>query len=57
MTTEEASSRGAFGAPTMFFNDDKGEEEMFWGSDRFDMIAAIFGKQWMGPNPERTKKI
>jgi len=55
--TEEAGERGAFGAPTMFFQDNHGgEEEMFWGSDRFDMIAAIYGKKWLGPNPDRAAK-
>ncbi len=32
--TEEAISRGAFGAPTFFIDDD-----MFFGNDRFDFIA------------------
>jgi len=33
--TEEAISRGAFGAPTMFVNG-----EMYFGNDRFDFIRA-----------------
>ena len=35
-TTEEAVSRGAFGAPTMFIGD-----EMFFGQDRLDFIEEI----------------
>jgi 2-hydroxychromene-2-carboxylate isomerase len=31
--TEEAVSRGAFGAPTLFVG-----EEMFWGNDRLDFV-------------------
>ena len=31
--TDEASERGAFGAPTFFI-----EDEMFWGNDRFEFI-------------------
>ena len=33
--TEEAVARGAFGAPTFFVGD-----EMFWGQDRMDAVAA-----------------
>jgi 2-hydroxychromene-2-carboxylate isomerase len=34
--TEHAVARGAFGAPTMFMND-----EMFFGQDRLDFIEAV----------------
>merc|ERR1711936_1203672 len=52
MVTEEAVDRGAFGSPTMFCYQQQGENEaMFWGSDRFEMIAYFYGKQWLGPNP------
>lgn len=51
-TTEEAVERGCFGVPTLFFS--KGEhEEMFWGTDRFDMAAFLFNKEWKGPNPNQ----
>jgi len=33
--TEEAVARGVFGAPTFFVG-----EEMFWGQDRLDFVAA-----------------
>ena len=33
--TEEAVARGVFGAPTFFVGDD-----MFWGQDRLDFVAA-----------------
>eukprot|EP00092_Neocalanus_flemingeri_P034662 GFUD01037709.1.p1 GENE.GFUD01037709.1~~GFUD01037709.1.p1 ORF type:complete len:260 (+),score=75.68 GFUD01037709.1:62-841(+) len=49
--TEEAVERGAFGAPTMFWHENGENEQMFWGSDRFEMIAQIHGKEWLGPNP------
>jgi len=39
--TEEAVDRGAFGAPTMYFNQEGKEEEMFWGSDRFPSIQLF----------------
>jgi 2-hydroxychromene-2-carboxylate isomerase len=37
--TEEAVARGVFGAPTFFVGD-----EMFWGQDRLDFVAAALGK-------------
>ena len=51
--TEEAVERGAFGAPTMFFHEDGENEEMFWGSDRFEMVAQIYNKEWIGPDPRK----
>ena len=54
--TEEAAERGAFGAPTMFFCQGGAGpvegEQMFWGSDRFEMVAAIFKLPWLGPDPD-----
>jgi len=49
--TTEAVERGVFGAPSMFFHESGEKEEMFWGSDRFEMVASIFGKEWLGPDP------
>jgi 2-hydroxychromene-2-carboxylate isomerase len=37
--TEEAVARGVFGAPTFFVG-----EEMFWGQDRLDFVAAALAK-------------
>eukprot|EP00090_Calanus_glacialis_P047371 TRINITY_DN9803_c0_g1_i4.p2 TRINITY_DN9803_c0_g1~~TRINITY_DN9803_c0_g1_i4.p2 ORF type:complete len:110 (-),score=44.52 TRINITY_DN9803_c0_g1_i4:24-353(-) len=51
--TEEAVERGAFGAPTMFFHQDGENEQMFWGSDRFEMVAQIYNKEWIGPDPSK----
>ena len=36
--TNEAETRGVFGAPTMYVGD-----EMFFGNDRFDFIRASLG--------------
>ena len=52
--TQEAVDRGAFGAPTMFFHEKGENEQMFWGSDRFEMVASIFEKQWHGPDPSNN---
>lgn len=37
--TEEAVSRGAFGAPTMFVGD-----QMFWGNDRLDFVEQALAE-------------
>lgn len=34
--TDEAIARGVFGAPTFFIG-----ERMFWGNDRFELMAAV----------------
>jgi 2-hydroxychromene-2-carboxylate isomerase len=36
--TDEAASRGVFGAPTMYVGN-----EMFFGNDRFDFVRASLG--------------
>lgn len=38
--TDEAVSRGAFGAPTLFVGDD-----MFWGQDRLDFVEEALNEQ------------
>lgn len=48
--TDEAVARGAFGFPAIFAVVD-GEEQMFFGSDRFDILANELGLPWHGPNP------
>lgn len=48
--TDEAVERGAFGFPAMFTTVD-GEEQLFFGSDRFDILAHELGLAWHGPNP------
>lgn len=54
--TAEAVERGAFGAPTMFFSQQGEREHMFWGSDRFEMVAFLYNKQWLGPDPDRSSQ-
>lgn len=43
--TELAIERGAFGAPTLFVIQGD-SEEMFFGSDRFHLIASLLGQPW-----------
>jgi len=52
--TDEAVERGAFGSPTLYFSEESGNnEQMFWGSDRFEMVAAVYSRPWHGPNPSK----
>lgn len=44
--TEIALERGAFGSPTIIVNG-----KLFFGSDRFDLIAHELRQKWMGPTP------
>lgn len=58
--TAEAVERGAFGAPTMFITPDTKDgdvaPEMFFGSDRFELIASMFNLPWHGPRgPPKSK--
>jgi glutathione S-transferase kappa 1 len=48
--TAKAVEMGAFGAPTFFIETPQGNE-MFFGSDRFHLVASMLGKQWLGPLP------
>ena len=48
-TTEEAIERGAFGAPTWFVHCDGKDTNIFFGSDRFEMMASMYDLPWYGP--------
>ncbi len=45
--TEEAIAKGAFGAPFFLITNQAGKEEMFFGSDRMEHIAAFLGKPYI----------
>lgn len=49
LVTQTAIDKGAFGAPTFFVETPEGEE-MFFGSDRFHLVAQLLGFKWSGPN-------
>ncbi len=56
--TQEALASGAFGAPTMIVKKLDGSNkkpEMFFGSDRFDHIAAYLNVPFLGNNPQPSK--
>lgn len=48
-TSDAVDVYGAFGAPTIVAHVPGGKPEMFFGSDRFEQIACVLGKQWHGP--------
>jgi 2-hydroxychromene-2-carboxylate isomerase len=49
--TEEARSRGVFGAPTFFAEDG----EMFWGNDRLEQALAWAAGERSAAPPERSR--
>jgi len=50
-TTQEAVELGAFGAPAIIVHTETGPE-MFFGSDRFPLIAELLKETWKGPLPD-----
>ncbi|XP_026226427.1 glutathione S-transferase kappa 1-like [Anabas testudineus] len=52
-TTQEALDYGAFGLPMMVCHVN-GKKEMFFGSDRFELMAHCIGEKWLGPEPEKS---
>nr|QST14953.1 GSTkappa1 protein [Diaphanosoma celebensis] len=55
-TTEEAVEYGAFGAPTIIVHTKSGPE-LFFGCDRFPLIAMALNEQWKGPLPGVVSKL
>jgi len=50
VTKRCAEEKGMFGSPTLVVKRGKdGEEGMFWGSDRFEQLAAWLGVPYRGP--------
>lgn len=61
LSTEEAVSRGAYGAPAIFLHPPEGTVEnsskpiLFMGSDRFYLICSVIGVPWNGPKGQMSK--
>lgn len=49
-STEQALSYGAFGFPMVVCHVN-GKAEVFFGSDRFELMANCIGEKWEGPLP------
>ncbi|XP_034030434.1 tyrosine-protein kinase STYK1-like isoform X2 [Thalassophryne amazonica] len=52
-TTQEALDHGGFGFPMVVCHIN-GKPEMFFGSDRFELIAHCLGEKWFGPQPGKS---
>ncbi|KAK5922131.1 hypothetical protein CgunFtcFv8_019426 [Champsocephalus gunnari] len=51
--TEEALDYGAFGFPLVVCHLN-GKPELFFGSDRFELLAHCIGEKWLGPLPDKS---
>ncbi|XP_071986145.1 glutathione S-transferase kappa 1-like [Engystomops pustulosus] len=51
--TEKALEYGVFGMPSIVahIND---KPELFFGSDRFELLAHLLGEKWLGPVPQKS---
>jgi glutathione S-transferase kappa 1 len=59
--TDAAVSRGAYGAPWFSVGDAAEDGSVakwhpFFGSDRFEQIAALIGQPWLGPDPTKQQQ-
>ncbi|XP_049903461.1 glutathione S-transferase kappa 1 isoform X2 [Epinephelus moara] len=52
-TTQDALNHGAFGFPMVVCHVN-GKPEMFFGSDRFELMAHCIGEKWLGPQPNKS---
>ncbi|XP_026226428.1 glutathione S-transferase kappa 1-like [Anabas testudineus] len=52
-TTQAALDYGAFGLPMMVCHVN-GKQDMFFGSDRFEVMAHCIGEKWLGPQPVKA---
>ncbi|XP_019948675.1 glutathione S-transferase kappa 1 [Paralichthys olivaceus] len=52
-TTQDALGYGSFGFPMMVCHID-GKPEIFFGSDRFELMAHCLGEKWLGPVPHKS---
>ncbi|XP_059194587.1 glutathione S-transferase kappa 1-like [Centropristis striata] len=50
--TQEALDHGSFGFPMVVCHVN-GKQEMFFGSDRFELMAHCIGEKWLGPQPDK----
>ncbi|XP_073404409.1 glutathione S-transferase kappa 1-like [Dendrobates tinctorius] len=53
-TTDKALEYGVFGMPSIVAHI-KGKPELFFGSDRFELLAHLLGEKWLGPVPQTSR--
>ncbi|XP_067320424.1 glutathione S-transferase kappa 1 [Anolis sagrei] len=53
-TTDEVLQHGAFGLPcsVIYVNS---KPQLFFGSDRLELLGSLLGEKWLGPVPEVSK--
>ncbi|XP_054477653.1 glutathione S-transferase kappa 1-like [Anoplopoma fimbria] len=51
--TQNALDYGAFGFPMVVCHVN-GKPDMFFGSDRFELMAHCIGEKWLGPQPDKS---
>ncbi|XP_026173326.1 glutathione S-transferase kappa 1-like isoform X2 [Mastacembelus armatus] len=51
--TQDALDYGAFGFPLLVCHVNS-KAEVFFGSDRFELMAHCIGEKWLGPQPEKA---
>ncbi|XP_075114233.1 glutathione S-transferase kappa 1-like isoform X3 [Leptodactylus fuscus] len=52
--TDQALGYGIFGMPSIVAHINE-KPEMFFGSDRFELLAHRIGEKWLGPVPQRSQ--
>lgn len=52
-STQSALDHGSFGFPMLVCHVN-GKPEMFFGSDRFELMAHCIGEKWLGPQPDKS---
>ncbi|CAJ1062473.1 glutathione S-transferase kappa 1 [Xyrichtys novacula] len=52
-SSQDALNYGAFGFPLIVCHVE-GKPEMFFGSDRFELMAHCIGEKWLGPQPDKS---
>ncbi|KAG9484917.1 hypothetical protein GDO78_008168 [Eleutherodactylus coqui] len=53
-TTDKALEYGVFGMPSIVAHIN-GRPELFFGSDRFELLAHMLGEKWLGPVPQKSR--
>ncbi|XP_070598134.1 glutathione S-transferase kappa 1-like isoform X1 [Erythrolamprus reginae] len=53
-TTDEVLNFGAFGLPCLVIQTD-GQPQLFFGSDRIELLGNALGEKWLGPVPTSSK--
>ncbi|XP_073541493.1 glutathione S-transferase kappa 1-like isoform X1 [Phyllobates terribilis] len=53
-TTDKALTYGAFGMPTVVAHINQ-KPQLFFGSDRYEILAHQLGEKWLGPVPQKSQ--